>query len=81
MDFISGLPSSQGYNSIYTFIDKFTKFVHLIPCFKNEGSLSAPECANLFFSNSLGYLVYRKWYCMIMILGLLLTFGRAYGYF
>ena len=51
MDFISGLPSSQGYNTIYTCIDKFTKFVHLIPCFKGEGALSAPECANLFFSN------------------------------
>ena len=50
VDFISGLPSSQGYNTIYTCIDKFTNFVHLIPCFKGEGALSAPECANLFFS-------------------------------
>ena len=23
----------------------------VIPCFKGEGALSAPECANLFFSN------------------------------
>ena len=42
MDFISGLPSSQGYNKIYTFIDKFTKFAQLIACFKGEGALSAP---------------------------------------
>ena len=51
MNFISGLPSSQDYNTIYIFIDKFTKFVHLIPCFKSEGALSAPEYTNLFFSN------------------------------
>ena len=25
--------------------------MHLIPCFKGEGALSTPECANLFFSN------------------------------
>ena len=47
----SGLPSSQSYKTIYTCIDKFTKFVRLIPCFKGEGALSAPKCANLFFSN------------------------------
>ena len=51
MDFISGLPSSQDYGTIFTCIDKFTKFVRLIPCFKCEEALSAPECANLFFSN------------------------------
>ena len=50
MDFISRLPSSQGYNTIYTCIDKFTKFVHLIPSFKGKGALSTLECANLFFS-------------------------------
>ena len=51
MGFISGLPSSQRYNTVYTCIVKFTKFVWLIPCFKGEGALSAPECANLFSSN------------------------------
>ena len=29
MDFISGLPGCQCYNTIYTVIDKFTKFVYL----------------------------------------------------
>ena len=51
MAFISGLLSSQGYNTIYTCIDKFIKFVRLIPCFKGEGALSSPKCANLLFSN------------------------------
>ena len=25
--------------------------MHLIPCFKGKGALSASDCANLFFSN------------------------------
>ena len=29
----------------------FTKFVQLIPCFKGEGALSVPKCANFFSSN------------------------------
>ena len=81
MDLISGLPSSQGYNTIYTCIDKFTKFVHLLPCFEGEGALCTPEFANLFFSNIVRLLVYRKWYCIIVIEGLSLTFGRSYGNF
>ena len=51
MDFIFGLSSSQSYNTIYTCIDKFTKFERLISCFKGKGALSAPECANLIFSH------------------------------
>ena len=51
MNFISGLHSSQVYNTIFTCIDNFTKFVHLIPCFKSGGALSAPDCARFFFSN------------------------------
>ena len=51
MDFISSPPSCQGYNTIYTYINNFTKFVWLIPCFKGKGALSAPEYANLFFSH------------------------------
>ena len=51
IEFVSRLPSSQGYNTIYTCIDKFTKFVWLIPCFKGEAALKTPECINLFFSN------------------------------
>ena len=53
MGFTSGLPSSQGYNTIYTFIDNFTRFVRFIPCFNDEGALNAPERASLFFSNTI----------------------------
>ena len=51
MDFISGLPNRQGYNTIYICISKFSNFVRLILCFKGEGELSTLECAKLFFSN------------------------------
>ena len=75
-DFISGLQHSQSYNSIYTFINKFTKFVQLIPYFKGKGALSAPEYATFFFD----CLVYQKWCYITIIQGLHLTFGRLYGY-
>ena len=60
MDFKSGLPSSQGYNTIYTCYDKFKNFLCLIPCFKGEGALSALECANLFFSTIVRLFVVPK---------------------
>ena len=60
MDFICSLPSSQGYNTTYTCIDEFTKFVQLITCFKGKGALNTPECANLSFQTSLDCLVYQK---------------------
>ena len=31
MDFITGLPKSQGYDVILVVVDKFTKFVHFMP--------------------------------------------------
>ena len=82
MYFISGLTSSQVYNTIYTCIaciDKFTKFVRLIPCFKGEGALSAPECAILFFSNILRLFGVLK--IVLYDCGLYPTFGRPYGNF
>ena len=60
MDFIFGLPSSQVYNTSNTYIDKFTKFVQLTPCFKGEGAFNAFKGANLFFQTSLDCLVYQK---------------------
>ena len=50
MYFNSRLPNIQGFNTLYTYSDKFFKFVRLIPCFRGEMALSAPECANLVFS-------------------------------
>ena len=81
MDFISGLPSSQGYNTIYTCIDKFTKFVHFIPVLRVREHSVHLSVLIFSFQTLLDCLVYQKWYCMIVIQGLLLTFGRPYGNF
>ena len=51
INFISGKPSGQGYNTIFTCIDKFIKFAQIVLCFKVRRALSAPERANLFFFN------------------------------
>ena len=51
MDFITDLPPCGGFNGIYTFVDKLTKFGQLIPILLGEGALSAPEVARLFFDH------------------------------
>ena len=51
MDFITDLPPYSGFNRIYTYVDKLTKFVKLIPISIGEGALSAPEVACLFFEH------------------------------
>ena len=44
MDFIAALPLSAMFITIYTCINKLSKIVHLMPCFKGEGELNAPKC-------------------------------------
>ena len=51
IDFISVLLIYDGFNSIYTCINKLSKYIHLIPCFKGEGELSALEFFNLVFAH------------------------------
>ena len=50
IDFTTDLPLSQGVNSIYTYINKFTKTVKLLPYFVCEGQLTAKEVAMLLFN-------------------------------
>eukprot|EP00056_Hartaetosiga_gracilis_P006160 m.93676 g.93676 ORF g.93676 m.93676 type:complete len:1457 (-) comp12394_c0_seq2:310-4680(-) len=46
MDLITGLPlTKQGFDSIYVFVDKFSKTVHLAPCSK---SIDSEGCLDIF---------------------------------
>ena len=49
MDFITDLPVSDGFNAIFTCVDKLSKYVVLTPCTLGDGELSASRVADLFF--------------------------------
>ena len=51
MNFILGLPIRAGFNDIYSYIKKLSKFVHLIPCFKEKGDFHTSKYTNLFFEH------------------------------
>ena len=49
MDFITGLPScANGYNAIFTCVDRLTKYTVLTACTLGAGELSAKQVAQLF---------------------------------
>jgi transposase InsO family protein len=48
IDFVTGLPISDGYDAIWVVIDWLTKMRHLIPC---STTVDAKELANLFVMN------------------------------
>ena len=82
MDFISGQLSSQGNNTIYIHIDKFTKFVCWSPVLRVRGHLVRLIVLNYSFQTTLlDYLAHQKWYCMIVIQGLLPNSRRSCGKF
>ena len=51
MVFITDLTPCSRFNWTYTCVDKFTKFVKLIPVSIREGALLALEVAHLFFEH------------------------------
>ena len=51
MNFITGLPDSNGYNALLVCVDKFGKLCRLIPCRAGENELSAPAITKLFFEH------------------------------
>lgn len=42
------LPVSNGFDAIYTIVDRFSRLVHFIPC---KSDLTAADAAKLFFDN------------------------------
>ena len=51
MDFTTGLFFDTICNEIYTYVDKLTKLVKIIPCVVRDGGLLAPDTAKLFFDH------------------------------
>ena len=49
IDCIANLPLCNGYNAIFTCVDRLTKYCRLIPYFVGEVALSASSVAKLFF--------------------------------
>jgi len=48
MDFVTGLPWSNGNDAIWVVVDRLTKMRHLVPC---RTSIDAPSLADLFLDN------------------------------
>ncbi len=46
MDFITHLPMSDGYDGIFTIVDRFSKYARFVPI---KGTADAPLIASLFF--------------------------------
>ena len=44
-DFVTDLPVSKGYDSLFVIVDRFTKMCHLAPCLKMT---TAPQFARMF---------------------------------
>ena len=51
MDFITGLPKSEGYNAICTIVDRATKERHYVPCHWGDQGTSAEATAWLLIWN------------------------------
>ena len=48
MDFVTGLPWSNGNDAIWVVVDRLTKMRHLVPC---RTTIDAPSLADLFLDN------------------------------
>ena len=46
MDLITHLPTSEGFNSVFTIVDRFSKYVILIPC---KATCTAPNLARMVY--------------------------------
>ena len=48
MDFMVGLPESNGYDAIWVVVDRLTKLRHMVPC---KSTCSSEDLPDLFLHN------------------------------
>ena len=48
MDSITHIPTSEGLNSVFTIVDRFSKYVTFIPC---EATCTALDLARMFYDH------------------------------
>ena len=48
MDLIAHLPISEGFDSVFTIVDRFPKYVTFIPC---KATCTAPDLARMFYDH------------------------------
>jgi transposase InsO family protein len=48
MDFVTGLPESEGYDAIMVVVDRLTKMRHLLPC---NTTVNSEDVAQLYLRN------------------------------
>ena len=48
MDLITYLPTSEGFDSVFTIVDRFSKYVTFIPC---KATCTAPDLARMFYDH------------------------------
>ena len=48
MDLITYLPTSEGFDLVFTIVDRFSKYVTFIPC---KATCTAPDLARLFYDH------------------------------
>ena len=78
MDFITGLPKSKGHNFIMVAVDHLTKYAHFIAL---SHPFTTSIVAKVFLENiQKRYMVHLRLLLVIMILSLLVTFGKIYSH-
>jgi len=66
MGFILGLPKSRKEtDSIFVILDRFSKMVHFIVCYKTNDAINI---TNLSVERSFGYMVFLGALCLIKML-------------
>ena len=51
IDFVMDLYLCKGYNAIFNYVDRLTKYCNLLSCFVGEGALSTSLVVKLLFHN------------------------------